>query len=225
MRILLYVLLCLLSLKGYSQAFNSIAIKSGSSISGRSNVATNNQDGNFSIGFVFTIEPTILSFGQKKQFDFNTDVSFFQKGFQKNENVYSYNEVGEINGIGSETYLFSLNYITLSPIFKYKFAKILFIKAGPRVDILAGYNYKGRPNSDSRRGNEFNPLTAGVTFGGGICLGKKNIKFIAEIMGQTDFTNSSYNKVDKAYYRNFSYYINCGVSININKKSATPAGV
>src|SRR3989344_8489060 len=128
MRLLLYILLFTLSFNGYSQAFNSIAIKSGCSLSGRSNTATNNQDGNSKSGFVFTIEPSILSFGSKKQFDFNTDLSFLQKGFQKSEKVYSYNEAGEIMGVGSETYSFSLNYITLSPIFKYKFAKILFIK-------------------------------------------------------------------------------------------------
>lgn len=225
MKILLYALLCLLSLKSYSQSFNSIAIKAGSSISGRSNVATNKQDGNISVGLVFTVEPTILSFGTKKQFDFNTDLSFIQKGFQKDEKIYSYNAVGESLGIGSESYLFKLNYITLSPVLKYNFAKILFIKAGPRVDILAGYNYRGRPNSDSRRGNEFNEVTAGITYGAGICLGKNKLKFIAELMAQNDFTNSSYNKVEKAYYRNFSYYINCGISINIGKKSSPPAGV
>ena len=217
MRLLLYILLFTLSFNGYSQAFNSIAIKSGCSLSGRSNTATNNQDGNSKSGFVFTIEPSILSFGSKKKFDFNTDLSFLQKGFQKSEKVYSYNEAGEIMGVGSETYSFSLNYITLSPIFKYKFAKILFIKAGPRIDYLAGYAYKGRPNSKSIRGEEFYPLTAGISFGGGICLGQKNIKFIAEAIAQNDFTNSCYNTIDKTYYRNFSYYINCGVSIRINK--------
>lgn len=217
MRILFYFLLFTFSLQGYSQVFNSIAIKTGCNFSGRSNVATNSQDGNTKAGFVFTIEPSILSFGSKKQFDFNTDLSFIQKGYGKTEKVYSYNAVGEVLGIGSESYSFRLNYISISPLVKYNFAKILFVKAGPRVDILAGYNYKGRPGSDTRRGNEFNPLNAGATLGGGICLGKKNIKFIAEAIAQNDFTNSSYNSISKQHYRNFSYYINCGVSIAINK--------
>lgn len=217
MRILLYLLLFTIPLKGNSQVFNSIAIKTGCSLSGISNVATNSQDGNIRAGLVFTIEPTILSFGSKKQFDFNTDLSFIQKGYGKTEKVYSYNAVGEVLGIGSESYLIRLNYISVSPIVKYRFAKILFIKAGPRVDILAGNNYKGRPGSDTRRGNEFNAITAGITYGGGICLGQKNIKFIAEAIAQNDFTNSSYNSISKHYYRNFSYYINCGVSIAINK--------
>lgn len=217
MRLLLYILLFTLSLQGYSQVFNSIAIKTGCSLSGRSNFSTNSKDGNIRAGLVFTIEPTILSFGSKKQFDFNTDLSFIQKGYGKTEKVYSYNAAGEVLGIGSESYLIRLNYISVSPIVKYKFAKILFIKAGPRVDILASYNYKGRPGSDTRRGNEFNPLTAGVTLGGGICLGQKNIKFIAEVIAQNDFTNSSNNSISKHNYRNFSYYINCGVSIGINK--------
>ncbi len=225
MRSLIFITLFALSYQGYSQAFNSIVIKAGSDISGRTNVATNKQDGNIVVGFVFTIEPNIINFGTKKQFNFNTDISIIQKGFQKEEKVYSYNEVGETLGIGSERYTFKLNYVALSPVLKYNFAKVLFIKAGPRVDILTGYNYKGSPSSDKRRGNEFYPLTGGITYGGGICLGKGNTKFIAELMAQNDLSNSSYNSINKQHHRNFSYYINCGVSININKKSATPAGV
>lgn len=188
-------------------------------MSGRINAETYSQDGKLKPGFVFTVEPNIIKFGNKKQFDFNTAITFIQKGYQKTEMIYSYNSLGGISGIGMASSSLTLNYISLSPLIKYKFAKVLYIKAGPRVDCLVNYNFESYNSiSEYLINNKFNPVTAGVTIGGGICIGKRNVKFIAEIMEQADVTNSAYNKATKKYYRNFSHYINCGIVIDLKKK-------
>ena len=225
MRTILYLLAFTLSLTSYGQFFKSVSIKTGANVSGIENAKNDIQHGRQKIGFLFTIEPTICTWGKKKQFEFNTDISIIEKGYRIKERIYVVNQMGEVISVGEETCSFSLYYLTLSPTIKFKIARIGFVKAGPTADYLSGYKYKGRQNSEIKRGYEFNPFNAGVTFGGGVCLGKKNIKFIAEAMGQKDFTNSTNSKTLVEYYRNFSYYINCGVSININKKSATPTGV
>ena len=221
MRIVLYVLLFTISLNTYGQKINQISIKTGANVSGRTNANTGHVDDKQKLGFLFTIEPTLCSWGTKKQFDFNTDISFLEKGYQKKETVYTYNEMGSINGSGQEVYSFSLYYFSFSPNIKYKFSKIGFIKAGLTGDYLLADKYKGKPDSQFKGSNGFLLFGAGASFGGGVCLGEKNIKFIAELMGQKDFISSSYDSSDntKQYYKNFSFYVNCGVSIGINKKS------
>jgi hypothetical protein len=61
-------------------------------------------------------------------------------------------------------------------------------------------------------------LTYGITYGIGLCTGKKKVKFICELIGQNDFTNSAVVKSSGRTYKNYSYIINCGVTIALNKQ-------
>ena len=224
MRRILFIIIIALSFKTYGQTINQVSIKAGANISGRTYANSGHQAGIQKLGFLLMIEPTFYTFGAKKQFHFNTDISLFEKGYTNRETVYTYNEFGNVTSVGHEVYSFSMFYFGMSPNIKYNFAKIGFIKAGLTGDYLLTEKYNGNPNSQFKGSNEFLLFAAGASFGGGVCVGKKNIKFIGEIMGQKDFISSTYNSSTREYFRNYSYYINCGVSININKKSAPPAG-
>ncbi len=196
---------------------SQLSIKAGANVSGRTNASNGNNEGMQKIGFQIMVEPTICSWGKNKQFNLNTDVGLFQKGYKNKENIYSYNGFGQVTGIGQEVNSIAIYYFTFSPIVKYKFAKIAFIKAGPTGDYLLNYKYSGRPSSEFIGDNRIQIYAAGVTLGGGVCVGKKNVQFITELMGQRDFISSSYNNRTRENFRNYSYYINFGIAINFKK--------
>lgn len=200
------------------QAFTSISVKAGTGIAGQLKSPKKANDGGSKASLNFTIEPTLFTFGAKKQFDVNTDFSFIQKGGVNYSPVYSYNAWGGINGIGSETYVVAMNYICISPTLKMKFGKLFFAKLGPRMDVLVYYNTRDHFASDPRTSKDFYRTNFGVTYGGGICIGEKKLKFIAELIGQNDFTRSTYNKASGQHFSNFCYYVNCGININLKSE-------
>lgn len=218
MKNLLYIPFFTFSSIVYGQTFNKLSIKSGQSISGFIKTPPEFGDSGHKGGFSETIEPTIFTFGSKKQFDFNTDFSFIQKGGYVVSPIIGYDQYGQVIGIGSEGYNVMINYFSVSPIFKTNFWKILFVKVGPRLDIFTNYSSQSRYSSYPNSNTDFNPLTCGITYGTGICIGKNKVKFILELIGQNDFSDSSYNKASGQTYKNFSYIINCGVNILLKKR-------
>ncbi|OFY84037.1 MAG: hypothetical protein A3F72_18635 [Bacteroidetes bacterium RIFCSPLOWO2_12_FULL_35_15] len=218
MRKLLYLFLCTFSPILYGQSFTKLSIKIGPNISGQIKTPPEFIDGGLKGGFSATIEPTIFTFGSKKQFDFNTDFSFLQKGGHINSQIVAYDQYGQIVGIGSEGYDVTINYLSVSPTFKANFWNILFIKVGPRLDVFTNYSSQSRYSAYPNSKSDFNTLTYGITYGAGICMGKNKVKFILELVGQNDFSNSSYNKASGQTYKNYSYIINFGVSISLKKK-------
>jgi len=211
---LFLLLLFAFSINAKGQTFTKVAVKAGLTLSGQVERPHYFEDGGMKPGFSATIEPTILTFGAKKQFDLNTDLSFIQKGGM----VYSpvYVDFNGTIGIGSEIYGVTINYFSASPTIKTFFSKKLFIKAGPRIDIFSGFKSKTMFTKPATR-KDFNSLTYGVTYGLGICFGKKSVKFISELIGQNDFTTSSYNKITGQHYENFSFLLNLGFVINLKK--------
>jgi hypothetical protein len=175
-------------------------------------------DGGNKLGLSGTIEPTILTFGLKKQFDFNTDLSFIQKGGENKSIIYSYDHWGQLTAAGSETYPVTITYLSFSPTVKVNFWKILFVKIGPRMDGFLNFKSKDRFSSEQRTSKDFNSITFGTTYGLGICTGKNKVKFICEFVGQNDFTNSSYYKTTGQTFKNFSYILNFGLTVVLKKK-------
>lgn len=215
---ILYIFLLAFSVTTSGQTFTKLSIKFAPTISGQIKSPKLFADGGIKYGLSGTIEPTILTFGFKKQFDFNTDISFIQKGGLNYSPVYSYDQWGQLIGIGSETYPVIINYISFFPTIKAIFWKIIFVKAGPRIDAFVSFKKQDKFSSDQRTNKDFNPTTFGATYGIGICTGKKRTKFICELIGQNDFTNSSYNKASGQTFRNFCYIINFGVTITLKKQ-------
>lgn len=217
MKKLLYLIICACSATVSGQTFTKLSIKSGTSISGliKSPPAFGDEGKG---GFSATIEPTILTFGSKKQFDFNTDFSFIQKGGHNNSQIIAYDQFGNVTGIGSEGYDVTVNYFSVSPTFKPNFWDIIFLKVGPRLDIFTGFSTQSKASSFPRTRSDFNPVTFGITYGTGICIGKNKVKFVFEAIGQTDLSNSLENKALGQTYRNYCYIINCGVTFLLKKK-------
>lgn len=213
MRYLVYILLFTLTSIIKGQTFQKLSIKIGSSLSGQIKTPPIFADGGIKRGFSGTIEPTILSFGSKKKLDFNTDISFTQKG------GYNYSPIVTNGSIGSESYPVIINYLSFSPTIKINFWKILFIKVGPRLDIFTSFLIKRQKVLvDKRTKKDFNPMTYGVTYGLGICVGKKKVKFLSEFIGQNDFSYSSYNAASGQRFKNFCYILNFGVAIELHKQ-------
>ena len=208
-----------LSITANSQVFTGISIKAGAGIAGQTRTPKKLGDGGPKASLNFTVEPTLFTFGAKKQFDFNTDISFIQKGGVNYSPIYSYNSFGGIDGIGGESYVVAMNYLCISPTVKMKFGKLFFAKLGPRMDVLLYYNTKDKFASDTRTEKDFSKLNYGITYGAGVCAGNKKVKFIAELIGQNDFTKSTYNKASGQHFTNFCYYVNCGINIELGKKS------
>jgi hypothetical protein len=213
-RVVSSFLICASSLQ--AQYFNKIVVEAGLSNSNQIKTPVNFADGGSILGFVATVEPTIWSFGSKKQFDLNVNMSFIQKGGSNYSPILAYDPYGQSVGIGSETYAVTINYISFSPCFKANIWKILFVKAGPRCDVFTGFHKAELvPGNDPRSSKDFNATTCGLTYGIGLCTGKKRVKFVSEIVGQNDFTQSSYNKASNQTFKNYSYLVNLGILIDL----------
>jgi hypothetical protein len=167
-------------------------------------------------GLSLSFEPTILTFGNNNNFDFNIDLSFIQKG------SISYAQVNLVLPGGGASYTKSrtllINYFSVSPTLKYSFLKRFFVKAGPRMDIFLSYLSNEETISNYPTKEDFNNLTFGITYGFGFCLGQKRMKYLIEFVGQNDFTNSTYNPETDQNYRNYSYIINVGLLFQLGKK-------
>lgn len=224
MRRIIYILILSSALVVYGQTFTKISIKIGPTLSGQIKTPAIFGDDRNSVnkfGLSATIEPTILTFGSKKQFDFNTDFSFIQKGGSNYSPITTYDQYEQIIGIGGETYPVTINYFSFSPTIKATFWKILFVKVGPRLDIFSNFLITLPPPMvpvDPRTNKDFNSFTYGTTYGVGICVGKNKVKFISEFIGQNDFSNSSYNKLSGQTFKNFCYIINFGITIALRKQ-------
>ncbi len=218
MKHLLFILVYIVSSSAFGQAFTQLSIKIGPTLSGQIKSPKLFADGGDKLGLSGTIEPTILTFGSKKQFDFNTDVSFIQKGGQNYSPIYAYDQWGQVIGIGSEMYPVTINYFSFSPSFKTNFWKVVFVKVGPRLDAFVNFKKQDNYSSDPRTNKDFNKTTFGTTYSIGICTGEKRAKFICEFIGQNDFTNSSYNKASGQTFKNFCYIIKFGVTIPLKKQ-------
>ena len=216
MRKILFISLFIVNSIVYGQSFTKLSIKIGPTLSGQIKSPKLFADGGNKLGLSGTVEPTILTFGSKKQFDFNTDISYIQKGGFTYSPIYSYDLMGgQLIVIGSETYPVTINYLSFSPTVKAKFWKVVFVKVGPRIDAFVNFKKQDKFSSDPRTSKDFNPITFGTTYGIGICTGKKRVKFMCEFIGQNDFTKSSYNKTSGQKYKNFCYFINFGVTITL----------
>ena len=214
MKNLISILLLLFTTSTYGQYFTKFSFKSGFTFSNQIKKPKIIDDDGIKFGLSETIEPTIITFGTKKQFDFNTDISYIQKG------DHNYSPIGDI---GSASYLVTINYISFSPIIKVSFWKIFFIKAGPRIDIFTSFKNNFKPDlyfpssPDPRTNKDFNAFTYGITYGFGICTGKNRVKFICELTGQNDFSKSSYNKASGQTFINNCYLLNFGVTVMLHK--------
>lgn len=212
MRFFLFALIILSSTFVHGQWFPRLSIKLGTSISGQIKAPPIFGDGGVIYGLAVTVEPAIITFGAQKQFDLNTDISFIQKGGGNYTPI-----TAPTGGTGGERYKVIINYFSFSPTFKWNYFKTLFVKAGTRIDVLSSFNTKDRFASDPRTRKDFNSFTYGVTYGIGICAGKKATKFIFEFVGQNDFSNSSYNPASGQTFRNFCYLVNFGVIFPLKK--------
>ena len=202
-----------------AQIIKELNIKAGPVISVQKSIGKTSSNSLYSNvspiwGFSLGIEPVFYKSGS---FDIGTDFSFVQKGSYNSSPVYSYDSYGHLSGTGSESYEVKINYISISPSVKYRFAKSLFIKAGPRADFFTGFKSKAADPNNQVSNSDFEPVTFGVSYGAGFCTGEKRTKFIFEFLGQQDFTESSHNKVSGLSYRNNSFLISIGANITLGK--------
>ena len=188
-----------------------VAIKTGFTVSDQIKTPSIFGDSGIKFGLLGGIEPTFNSFGTKKQFDFNIDLYFIQKGGGNQSPVITRDPNGNITGIGSETYPVTINYLSFTPCIKFIPRKIFYLKAGPRADAFLSFKKKDRFESDPRSLGDFNSVTFGVSYALGLCFGKKQTKFIVELSGQNDFTESSYNPASGQSFKNYCYFINFGI--------------
>lgn len=214
MKNLIYIFILVFSVKSSGQVFTKLTFKAGPNLSGQ--IKTPRQFGNRENkgGLSGTIEPTILTFGPKKQFDLNADISYIQKGGENYSPIYTY-QFGQIAGIGSESYVVTINYLSFSPTVKLNFLKVMFFKAGPRMDRFLSFKAKDRFSSEKRTNKDFDPITFGATYGLGISVGKNRFQFVCELVGQNDFTRASYYSLTGQTFRNFSYLLNFGLMIKL----------
>lgn len=193
------------------QVLTKLAVKCGPSLSGQSNSFNLPEDRGVKLGNSGTIEPTILTFGAKKQFDFNIDISFIQKGGHIKP-IYIYSVFSE-GDLGTLTYPVTINYFSCSPSIKIVFLKFMFAKIGPRLDVFSNASCRrfAPEFSKFKPALSFNSLTYGITYALGVSVGKNRRKFICEFLGQNDFTRSVYYKAVGQKFTNFSYILNFGV--------------
>lgn len=210
------IIIVFLFLNGFyfGQILPKIIVKTGISYSGQQINPSPFIEGQI-YGFVFGFEPTFVSFGKNKMFELNTDLLFVQKGGINTSPIYNYNQFGTVQGTGSESYRVRLSYFSFSPLIKSRLWKGLFIKSGPRIDLLLNASVKDRFSSDNRTKKDFNALNYGVTYGLGYTFGKKQIQFITELIGQHDFNNSA-NYLG-AKYKNYSFILNFGVQFKLQQ--------
>jgi hypothetical protein len=211
MKHLFFLIFILISLNSSSQSFTKLGVKIGVTISGQKRTPEKNENTGVKSGLSLTIEPTILTFGSNNNFDFNMDLSYIQKGSVTSGQIIVSGAIGTF----SNTLL--INYFSFTPSLKYSFLKKLFIKVGPRIDTFLSYQSTDI-NSSFPRKEDFNNLTFGITYGFGLSLGQKRIKYLIEFVGQNDFTNSLYNPETSQNYRNYSYIINFGLIFSLGKE-------
>lgn len=214
-----YVLFISLPLWVNSQVLPYLAIKAGPNVSNQVTSLSQLPGQNLQPGYGFFIEPTIFTFGSKKQFDLNIDLAFLQKNSVNIERFYPSPFSGQpMVANGGGTYGLSLSYFSISQTLKYTFWRTLFIKGGPRVDCFLSYKTKSRLIVPSRQKSDFSPYTLGVTYAIGLRAGKRK-QFIWELMGQNDFTQSGINYTTWQTYLNMSYMLNFGMILNLKNKN------
>lgn len=76
MKKLFTLLFLAISLLANSHAFKGMSIKVGTGLAGQIKTTKKYDYGGSKVSFNFTIEPTLFTFGAKKQFDFTTDFSY-----------------------------------------------------------------------------------------------------------------------------------------------------
>lgn len=222
MKFLSILLVTTLTFQLPAQFMKSVSITAGQTFSGERILNSSSLNSRYKtsmlMGFAVNIEPAFFSFGNKKQFDFTTGLSFIQKGAGITSPVYLYDDHNYLTGTGSESYRVRIYYVSVSPAIRFNFAKMFFVKAGPRMDVFTAFNSQARYSADIRTNKDFNSAAFGVTYGAGIAAGKKRVKFIFEFLGQNDLTQSSYNKATLQSYRNFSFLLNFGANISLGKE-------
>lgn len=222
MKHLFSILLLIISTCINAQYFTKLSCKTGETFSRQSATPKIPEESVHEMkrGLSFTIEPTIITFGNKHQYDFSTDISYIQKGGFNHVFYHSYDDYGQLLSTGTGSYPITINYISISPLFKTNFWKILFMKAGPRLDVFTSFKQRKMvvPSVDPKTNKDFEPLTYGITYGLGVCLGKNRVKFISELVGQNDFSNSSYSKLTGQTFKNNCYLLNFGVTIMLKNQ-------
>ena len=213
--VVLFILLCNLS---FAQSLSKISIKVGPTIIGQKKTPPGFAEGGMTNGFSASLEPTLFTFGSKKQFDFTADISFIRKGGANRSPIFTYDPNGIPLGVGSETYKVTIDYLSLSPTLKMNFKERFFVKAGPRVDAFINFRTKDRFDSDPRTKKDFDPVTYGVTYGFGMTTNKEKMNLIFEFLAQNDLSKSSYNKASGQTFRNNCYLINLGMIINLDSE-------
>lgn len=215
-----YMFLTVLPLLVNGQAFPYLAIKAGLTVSDQIKTPKLLGEQGMQAGFAFFIEPTIFTFGSKKQFDVNVDFAFIQKNNGNREYIYAYGSNDPSGGQGEFGYRLSLNYLSITPTLKYTFWKSLFIKAGPRIDGFVSYRTKSISLNinPSRQKSDFSPYNLGITYAIGVRVGKRK-QFVWELMGQNDFTQSAINYNTGQTYKNMSYMLNFGMILDLKRKN------
>jgi hypothetical protein len=199
------------------QPLTKFSVKAGPTFCGQKITPRQFGDGGMTNGFALAIEPAWFTFGAKNQLDLNSDISFIRKGGSNRSNIYTYDQFGQPAGVGSESYKVTLDYFSFSPNLKWNFTKMFFLKAGSRVDAFINFDTRDRFSSDPRTRSDFEELTYGITYGFGLIRGKKKTKFILEILGQHDFSESSHNPSTGQTFTNYCFLLNLGVTVDTHK--------
>ncbi|MBA3970996.1 MAG: hypothetical protein H0X46_02440 [Bacteroidetes bacterium] len=193
----------------WGQVFPAISFKGGLVVAGQQKTSTFFGEENIIFCLSASVEPTIYRFGNAKQFDLNLDISVLGKGSKNVSAISTYSETTFSTSTGYQSYRQQMTYVSFSPLLKARLGHTFYLKAGPRVDILADDRNSAFYPQYIR--TEIEPYTFGITYGIGIVKGKKQTQFICEVVGQSDLSSSAYNRTTNQKYKNHAAVINLGL--------------
>jgi hypothetical protein len=140
------------------------------------------------------------------------ELLFIQKGGYNMVVVPTYDQFGQFNGSGSETFPIKLNYLSITSGIKFKISNILYFSIAPRLDYLLSFKSKPYKYNDVRTKKDFQMFTGGLSYSIGILRFKKVRGLFFELQGQNDFFKSGDKKLIGRFYNNY-YGINIGFHI------------
>lgn len=213
-----YLLLCFILTAGSkAQFFENMATKAGFGISkatvDKDQSSFQNIPEDIQSAYTVGLEPELLRFGSKKNMAISLDALWAIKGISAYDLIYAQDMFGNWYPSGNYSSKLRLNYISLALNYKYLLSENIYVKLGPRYDIYLESRFDQLPpNTGAPFMNyNFNSACFGITYGAGILLGEKNIRFLLELIGQNDFSTSVTNNNTFVSYTNNAYLLNLGI--------------
>lgn len=222
MKKILFLFMFCFTLMSKAQYFENICLKTGAGPAMQNKSPELAIDHNDALtGMLAGFEAEIFRFGKQKNMAISLDAFYAQKGGTNSSYIYTFDANGQPFASGNMSYLSRINYISLSPVFKYGFAKFLYLKAGPRVDLYSSHDFSQLPpNTKAPEANySFESACYGLSYAFGAVFGQGAFRFMTELMGQNDLSISAKNSNSGQSYTNNLYTLNVGLVYRLKSDS------